>query len=423
MADTLAHAVGSPVSTVKARAYIKRRRGSDGLFESAWYEITDYVQRFGSVSRDIDTVRRSRFLNSGVNLVCRNDEGKFNDEENLNSFWYGYLTRFSTLVKVEGAYLDSVGSDVLSDSSLGVFILDQELPISGSKGTVSLKCSSLRSIFDKEKATAVAGLAGTKTASEVIAILRDHTDGAGTTIFRQFITSTSWTIQTTTTNYVLATDTTLDGLSVWDLMEKLAEAENMVPLITRSGGFEFRTRDERTTTAAFAFSGQGFSDPNIMSLDEYKEPWDRFFTGVRIKFGEADTSTSYVNAGTTTVVSPSNLRWKYGQRVLEFDNGFIPNTATAQTLADSILTESSTLKREISFTASMVPTLEVLDLITANYRSYDITGQTLWDHFAWDGANWATEGETFDWTAKRFIVQSVATNLDDFKMKVVAREE
>lgn len=423
MADTLARAVGSPVSTVRGRAYIKRRLGSTGLFETSWQDITNFVQRFGSVSRGIDGVRRGRFLNSGVTLVCRNDEGKFNDETNINSLWYGYLTRFNTLVKVEGVYFDSVGSSILSDSSLGVFILDQELPVSGARGTVTMRCSSLRSIFDQEKATAVAGMAGTKTASEVIARLRDHTDGSGETIFRQFITSTAWTIQTTTTNYLFATDTSLDGLSVWELMETLAEAENKVVLINRTGGVEFRSRDERTTTAAFDFRGQGFSDPNIVSLDDYKEPWDTFYTGVRVKFRQDDTSTSYVNAGTTTVVSPSNLRWKYGQRVLEFENLFIPNTTTAQSLADVLLADASNLKREVTFKASFVPTLEVLDAITVSYRSYDITGQTIWDHFAWDDANWATEGETFDWSQKRFVVTSIATNVDDFTAAVVAREE
>ena len=414
--------VNAPVSEVKTRAYIKRRLGSTGLFESSWYEITDYIQRFGGVSREIDIVRRNRFLNSGVTLTGRNDEGKFNDEENPNSFWFGYLTRFNTLLKVELAYLDSTGADVLSDSSLGIFILDQEIPISGDRNTISLRGSSLRSIFDAEKATAVNGLAGTHTASEVIALIRDHTDGAGTPLFRQFITSTAWTIQTTTTNYILATATTLDGLSCWDLMEKLAEAENRVVLINRTGGVEFRTRDARTSAVAFAFRGQGFVNPNVIALTEYKEPWDRFFTGVRIKFGEADTSTSYVNAGTTTVVSPSNLRWKYGQRVLEFENRFIPNTATAQALADSILTDSSDLKREVTIKSLAVPTLEDLDRISVSYRSYDIVGQTLWEHFSWDGANWAGEGETFDWETKEFVVASIRVNADDYTMEVKARE-
>jgi hypothetical protein len=109
--------------------------------------------------------------------------------------------------------------------------------------------------------------------------------------------------------------------------------------------------------------------------------------------------------------------------VLEFENLFIPDTATAQTLADALLADASDLKREVNFKTSFVPTLEVLDAITVSYRSYDISGQTLWDHFAWDDDTWATEGETFDWTQKRFVVTSIATNVDDFTAAVVAREE
>ncbi len=421
--QSVATVLKGDVIKIVRKAFIKRRLGSTGLFESDWFEITDFVQSWGSVSREIDAVRRNRFRHSGVTIVCLNDEGKFNDEFNLSSFWFGYLTRYRTLVKIEGGYEDCFGTEIPADKSLGVFILDKEIPISGARNTISLKCSSLQSVFNEERAVDIAGLGGTASAGAIIATIRDHTDGAGTPIFRQFITSTAWTIQTgSSTNYVLATDTSLDGLSAWDLMEKMAEAEGKVLLINRSGGLEFRTRDPRTTTVAFSFKGQGFNAPNIKKLVSLKEPWDKFFSRVRIQFDPADTSTSFVEAGETTTVNNTSLRWKFGQQTFEFENDFIPTSTVAQTLADSILSDTAANLKEIEFEAFNVPELEVLDRIEVSYRSYSLVGQTLWDQFNWDGANWVAGGENFDLNDKEFTVISKSVMLNDNTMMIKARE-
>lgn len=411
-----------PASNVFRRAFIKRRLGSTGLFEPTFFEITDLIQKFGSFNSSIDAVRHNRFLHSGVTLIGRNDTGKFNDENNISSLWSGFLTRRRTLIKIEQGYLDTDGSDLPTDPSAGIFILDNEIPISAKSNQATLKCSSLKSIFDKEPAADIAGLAGTQTASGLWAKIRDHTDGSGSVIFRQFISSASWVIQATTANYNYSTDTTLDGISTWQLMEQLAAGENKVPVINRTGGIEFRSRDARTTAVAFAFEGQGFVRPTIKSLDWSKEPWNKIFAKVRLKYIDADTSTSFVSAGTATVVSPNNLQWKDGQETFKYENFAFSDTATAQASADATLVEVSTGKEEIQFKGVVVPTLEVLDRISVSYRSYDIVGQTLWDHFNWDEANWADEGENFDYNQREFVLIKKNPSVDDFMATYQARK-
>lgn len=412
-----------PSSNVFRRLWVKRRQSSDGLYEPNWQEISQYVKRWGSVERSIDDVRLNTFRNSGFNFTARNDKGKFNDESNLNSLWFGYLTRYKTLVKVEAGYTANNGIEVPADPRLGIFLMNQEIPQSADTNDLNIQCSSLQTVFDEVRAQDITGIANaTLTASGVIEKIRDHTDGTGVFIFRQFITSTAWTIQTTTTNYVFTPDD-LDG-SAWELMSRLAESETKVLLITRTGGIDFRSRDARTSTSAFDFYGQGFSRMNMIKLGDYREALDKYYTFFRFKHLEGDTTTSYVTAGTMTTVSPSSLTWKYGARTYEVkENRAVTNTTTAQAIVNNLYTQfAGAVPKEGQWVAKFNPELEVLDRVTASYHSYDMAGKTLWDTFQWDAQPWAIEGENFDWDSVPFAVLSLNTDLERFSVSVKGRE-
>ena len=411
-----------PSATVFRRLWIKRRQAADGLFEPDWQEISSFVKRWGSVERSIDDIKLNTFRNSGFNFVVANDKGKFNKEDNLNSLWLGYLTRYKTLVKVEAGYETAGGTEVPSDPRLGIFVMNQEIPQSADSNELQIPCSSLQVIFDEERATNLSGILNTTlTASEIMAKIRDHTDGAGSFIFRQFITSTSWTIETTTSTYVYGADE-LRG-SAWDLMNDLAEKEAKVLLINRTGGIEYRSRDERTSASAFDFYGLGFPRMNMTKLTDFREAVDKYYTFFRYKYLDADTSTSYVTAGTTTTVSPSSLNWSYGARTYDLEsNSGVANTATAQAVVDRLYTELATdVPEEAAWTAKFNPELEVLDKVTASYHSYNLAGKTLWDTFEWESGLWAIEGENFDWNSKGFKVLSLKTDLERFDVSVKGR--
>lgn len=405
--------INRPDSRSFRRAYIKRRVAATGLYETNWFEITKYIKKWATIDRSIDDIRLNRFTHSGFSVTVRNDSGAFNIETNQNSLWNGYMTRYRTLVKVEGGYFDSNQVELPTDSALGVFIMTDEIPISAVQNHAQIRAKSLISVFDEVPAEIVTGLGPTQTADSLITKIRDHTDGSGNFYFRQFITSTSWTIQSTTVLYNLATSTVIGSLSCWDFMNKLAEAEGYIILINRSGGLEFRNRDERTTTSQFSFYGQGYNPMNVISLDEHKEAYNKLYTYFRLKYLTADTSTSYVTAGSTGSVDPSSTAWKYGSRIYDFETTYLNNLSAATLIVNSLASTFSVLKEELTIKTKFVPQLEVSDKIGFSYHSYSIIPRTLWDLFSWDVDAWAgAGGENFDLSGISYKILSINHNLE-----------
>lgn len=430
---TLTQEINKPISNVFRRAFIRRRSASTGLYEADWQDISEFVTKWGTIKSSVDEVSLNNFKQSGMNLTVRNDEGKFNIETNPTSLWSGFMTRFRTLVKIEAGYIEKDNTELPVDPIQGIFIMTNDVRISGVKNTAVLGCRSLTSIFDEVLVTDIVGMGATQTASDFITKIRDHTDGSGNFVFQQFISSGAWTIQSTTTNYNAATTTSLDGLTSWEFMNKMAEAEDFILMINRSGGIEFRDRDERTTTSQFSFFGQGFKDQNIIKLEEHREPITKFFTFIRLKWQTGDTSTSYVTAGTTTSVDPTSNIWKYGSRIYEFENEFIPNISTAQAIADNLLSSfANIILEEVRITVKFTPQLEISDKTLLNYHSYSVEDDTLWDTEDWasnaatlpqDGMSWADEsGENFDWTNKPFKILSKQLNLDKFMTRFTIKK-
>jgi hypothetical protein len=434
---TLVDEINKPIMKTFRRAWIKRRSNTTGLYETDWFEITDFVKKWGKIKNSVDGIKINDFKQSGITLMCRNDEGKFNPESNPTSLWYNFMTRFRTLLRIEAGYFengDINGTELPTDSTQGVFILTDDVVISAVSNTATLKFKSLISVLDEVKAKEVAGLGATLTSSEIVTQIRDHTDGSSNFVFQQFISSGAWAIQTTTINYNLATTTSIVDKSCWELMQNLAEAEGFIIMINRTGGIEFRDRDERTTASQFTFEGQGFKDPNVIKLLEYKEPITKFFNHIRFKWDELDTETSWVTAGTVTTVDPSTLAWKYGTRTLSFENRFVLSQTTAQTIADNLLSLFGTdILEEIQIQSKFCPQLEISDKVLFNYRSYSLEGEEdLWDQKDWasdtatlpdDGLTWAgLIGENFDWNNVPFKIISKEVDLDRFSNSFILRK-
>lgn len=423
---SLQNLIDLPSTLVFRKAQVKRRLRSTGLYETDWQDITPLVKRWGSIDYAVDDTRLNRFTFSGANLVVRNDYGTFNDETNTSSLWFGYLGRYKSLLRIQAGYQDCKGNQFPTNSTQGIYIMTDEPEISGESQDINLRASSLRSVFDGVKARDIPGLGATFTASEIVARIRDHTDGAGTAIFQQFISSGAWTIQTTTAYYRPQTDGSedmrLEDMSAWELMEKLAEAEGYVVLVNRTGGIEFRDRSARTPTSAFDFKGQGFHPMTVIKAPKEREAVNKLYTSFRLKYLAADTTTSYVSAGTTTAVNGTNTAWLYDQRVYEAENTFIQNTATAQTIVDGLLTTHGAIRKEVEFDGKMVPQLEAMDRITLSHRSYDVSERSLWDVMVWDTDEWAVEGQNFDYDSKPYTVLSRRLNLDTFAMTIKGRE-
>ena len=414
--------IKKPSSHVFRRAYIRRRQSTDGLFEPSWLDITSYVKKFGSIDTAVDDVKLNRFKHSGITLKVSNNEGAFNREDNINSLWNGYLTRYGTLIKVEAGYTADDGTEYPTDSSQGIFVLNDEIPLSGLKNDLSLRGKSMITIFDDVRARDVAGLNGSFTASEIVTKFRDHTDGSGISIFQQYISAGAWLIQGTTQIYDMVTSTSLDEKSVWKMMELLAESEGYVVSITRTGGVEFRNRDPRTTLSSFDFTGLGFKDVNIKSFDEYSEALDKTFNFFRVKHGTEDTTTSYADFGTLTSVNATNPSWKYGQRVYEFTNTFL-NSTTADATALNLYTLFHAPLNEVRMKTKFIPHMEILDRVALYHRSYSLVNTILWNQFNWNESDWgSTLGENFDFDGDNYKILKRKINLDKFECSYTMRE-
>lgn len=421
------------VNNVFRRCQIQRRALTNGQYDGTWFDITDYVIRWGNVESAIDDTRLNRFTHAGLQLTVSNDDGRFNNESDPDSFWVGYLTRYRTLVRIQAGYIQENSSELPTDTTIGIFILDNEISTNAETNETILDCKSLMSPFEEVRATEIPNLSNSVTASDVITRIRDHTDGSGNFVFRQFITSTSWTIQTTTQIFsTFDTTTSRDGLSVWEWMTKLAEAEGFILYISRTGGLNFRDRSATSLTPTINLNGLGFPRPNVIKLDSYKEALNKYFNFIRFKWSEADTTTSYVTAGTTTTVNPSNPSWIYGVKKYEFENVFVSTSTSAQTIANNLYTTHSVLKEEVNLQTKFLPHLEISDLVTLSYRSYDPGATTIWDGFDWasatasspsDGGNWASdEKDNVDFENKKFVVLSKTHDVENFTSNIILSE-
>lgn len=432
---TLEGIIREPVKRPFRHVSIKRRSASTGLYESSWFDITDYVEKYGTLQTSLDDTRLNTFVHSGVQITVRNDHGEFNPETEGGSLFYGYLTRVRSLLKIEAGYTDGAGNSFPTDPSQGVFIMTGDINIVSQNNQVILNCNSLNNVFQEARADEIPGIYdGSLTASEIFGRIRDATDGSNNYLFRNFITSTAWSIQTTTTIYTgINTTTAVEDLSVWELMNKLAEVENFVVYITRFGGVNFQNRLPNTTSSMFSFYGAGYRSPNIIKLNSYKEAVDKLYTHVRFKFAKDDTSTSYIESGTTTTVSATSEEWKYGRRTYEFENTFFTSTDTAQNVATVLVNNFRNLVSELDMDCEFIPHLEILDPINVSYREGSLDSVHLWDAKNWAADTsisdtvysliWATEtSSTIDFSQKAFKIISRRTNLDNFVTSFRLRE-
>lgn len=442
-------------SQVFRRVFIKRMM-TDGKFESSWLDITSRVKKFGSIKKEVDSIQRNRFRFSSTKLVCENSQGEFNPETNENSLWLGFANRQRTIVKIEAGFVN------VSKNEDGIWIRD-ELPhaqwdvdlwddvanwddnpvlfqgiISGdisqsTQNEVTLNIMPTLEVLRQFPARNLTGFDNSITASRFVELVRDQVDANNEYIFQPFFTD--WEIQTTTVVYSdLNTSTAEDliDLNVWDVVERLAEVENFVPLITNEGMFKFVSRDANTTVSSFEFHGLNSSNREfgrtIKSVSGFGPKVSKFYSRVQVQFDKEDTITSYVIEESALEVSGSNLPWVLGHRTYELSNFWIPDTAAALNVAQTIYLDTNALKKEASLVTTFIPSVEVLDKVLVTYDSTPRQTNSLWDIRDWfnDSDNdlyWdSARGDAIRLVDEEFVVISTEINLDSLECKFQVRE-
>lgn len=468
MANTVESLIKKPKAEVFRRAFIKRRDVSTGLFETDWFEITNDVKSWGKISSQIDSARLYKFTFGNIKMTMHNDEGRYNPEDDEASIWYGYLNQQRTLVKIEAGFVtrekrddgvwvtsefpssalwdesfwDSESSlwDATTSSTVFKGIVSGDILLSDNN-EVSLNIKPLMSIFQDYPARNLNAWTTTGvTASRFVELLRDQTDGSGSFVFRPFFENTTsyWDIATTTAIYAnLNTSTATDVIdkTVWDILEKLAEAENYVPYINREGIFKFVSRDANTTATTFEFHGAGsfnsFYGNTIKKINSYGRKLSKYYSRVQVKFSEAATSTSYKVIESAFQVAGNNNPWVLGHRTLNIENLYIQDSTTAETVAQTIYNDYSALKREIDFVTTFVPHLDLLDRFSIYYEPTQFSPNSLWDQFNWAYDNTdlssdlifdSSKGDAINLYGQEFKFLSFEIDLDNFQNRFVARE-
>lgn len=460
--------IKDPVSEVFRRCYIKRRSIVTGQYESDWFEITEYIKKWGKVSKTLDSARVYRFTFATNQISVDNETGTFNPHTSESSLWYGYLNQQRTLVKIEtgfwyrqklvdGKWVNQrVPGDVLwdeafwdtgsavwegfGDSTVFIGLISGDIMLTD-KNEISFTLKPLTSVFQEYPARNLSGWTTTgMTASQFVTMLRDQTDGSSNYVFRPFFgnTTTYWDISTTTNVYAnLNTSTAKDVIdkNVWEVIEKLSEAENYVPFVNRDGTFSFVSRSPSSSSTAYHFYGIGYNNTEygqtIRNVSSYGFRGTKYYSRVELKFNEDNTATSYVVAESAFSVSPTSNPWVLGTRTLQLQNYFIANTTVATTIATAIFNEYSGLKNEITFNTSFIPHLDILDRVQMSYDPNPASQGSLWDRYSWaaDATNTSedlvwdiSKGDAIVIEGTEFKFLKAEIDLDELQCSFVARE-
>jgi len=410
------------------RNILMKRRESNGEYETTWQTISNSrIKKFGSVDKGTDVVVQNHFASSGFNFQAVNNDGFFSDITDDKSFFYDKLSRVRTLVSVESGYKSDNGVSYPTTGTLFVGLLKEDMAYTHDN-TIKFKADHLDKIFKEFPADRVVGLGATQTAKSIIEKIRDHTTGSGSDIyyFQKFITSGGWIITSTTRTYNMATSTHLEGMSVWDLMKGLAEAENRMMFITREGDFRFIEKDP-TATSSYHFSGIGDTDltygRNILKQIAVDDDIRNVYNRVRIKYAEGTTSGAdlYIIKNESWDWGDSSSSFKYGIRTYELNNDFMGAT-TVSNAAEDIFSEFQYAKQVVKLQTKFVPQLDVLDRINITYETQVRTGDALWgtakfDEDIWGGRTGKNISVDGDYKLTR-----VNHKLANFTSNLVARE-
>lgn len=460
---TLKGQIKNPRSKVFRKLLMKRRLQGTGLYESSWVDISDYVVKWGSVKKQADSTRVNQFKFSNTNITIDNSYGEFSPSDDENSLWYGYGDQQRTLVKIvvgflyqnkadngvwenvaitgggtwdetywdSGAYYDNEGTIFSGYISGDLNVTDN---------MVSIPLVPLSECFRQFTASRLTFYNSSMTASDFITGLRDFQDSFSQYVFRPFFgdTTTNWEITPTTYEYInlnTSTSAELTNKTVWDVIQTLAESENFVPMITSDGRFKFFDRDTSTTTVFDFYGGQSFDSEygnNIKKISYFGNRFSKYYSRVSVKYREADTATSYEVADSQYRVSADSGPWTLGERTLQVNNVWIPTSTVASVMATDLFNEYSALRKEIEFSASLVPNLEIFDSINITYDQSPVSGNSLWDVYNWGDTTAAIEAQDLLWDAsptdsikllnEEFRLISIDINLDTCETKFTGRE-
>ena len=409
--------------SVFRRLHIKRRM-TGGEYESSWQAVpAQYIKSWGRVKNATDNLIVGEYQQSGVQLRFRNDDAYFNDENDLDSNWYGYYTRYRTLVRVQAGYYDISLNEYPSDTTIFIGIINTDFDKT-SQNEITIQVDSLDSIFKEIPASSIVfpGITTTaQRADQLIDAIKNFTDGSNNLVFQKFIASADWTITTGTVTYPgLNTTTVFKSETAWSVIQKLAQAENKVAYISPTGKFNFVDRPTTTASLSYELKGLGAGHTayghNIISVDSLTEAVSKVYNRVRVKYAEADTETSYYTKSQSWSWGDGSTSDKYGVRTYNLDNQWLGNGTQAQAVGDAIFNAFSVLRDESHVSCKFLPHIFLGNVSLVTFQDTLQGDNVLWGQFLWGYADWSVNTETGGIRInERFQILGVEHDLDNFK--------
>ena len=432
-ATTITGLIAQHRHPVFRRLQVKRRSGT-GEYESDWQTVpANYIKSWGSIRSSTDNIIVGTYQQSGARFRFRNDDGYFNDENDTNSFWYSYYSRYRTLVRVQAGYYDEDLNEYPTSTTLFTGIINSDFAKT-SKNEISIDVDSLDSVFKEVPMGDVLENASptstTYRADQLINLVKEHTDGSSNLIFQKFIASADWTVTTGTITYPgLNTSTAWQNETAWSLIQKLAQAENKVAYINPTGQFVFEARTDSATALAYELKGLGSPHTqyghNIIEIQEQVEAVSRVYNRINVKFSETDAASSYHVREQAWSWGDGSSSDKYGVRTYNLDNRWIGTTAQATSIADGLFTQFSVLREEVKLTAKFLPHVFLGNVSLVSYQDQSFSETTLWGAFLWGAALWRGNSRSggIQIDDERYHIMSVEHDLDNFKTVLHVRSE
>lgn len=403
------------------RIYFRRRSLTD--YEADWQEVpSKYIRSFGAIEYGIEGIKVNFFKFSGYSFRVDNVDGFFNDVDDGSSFFYQYPALPRTMVKVEAGYEATDGTEYPTNPSLFVGLLGSDFTYSPNN-IMTLKADHFTKIFEEFNANAIPSMTGNYTASEVITKVRDYQDSNTVAVFQKYISLGAWTIESTTTQYVMSTNTTLQNISCWDLFTKFSEAENKILGIDRTGAFFFKTKTP-DTIPVFHFSGVGDTNrtygTNLLRNISKRKAYEKIYNRIVVKLAKENTTTSHYEKSEVWAWADSSSSFLYGVRTYNVDNDFL-TTGTASTIADNIYDEYLEPKVEVALDSKFVPQIDLNDLVTLTHKTATPTSGDLWGYFLWGSGKFSQFKGNYTFDQDEFRVLSLRHDINNFKTSVLLR--
>ncbi|GBR74579.1 hypothetical protein NO1_1730 [Candidatus Termititenax aidoneus] len=393
------------------RCYIKRRL-TNGIYEPEWVLISQIsgvntVSKWGSYSiktEETETGDIGEFSISQLTMEFKNDDGKFNWENDNRSLWYGYLNRKFTKIRIETAYFDfdlgaEVGNTVIFEG-----LVDKVT--GGDNQKASVVCIGYQDVLHKiDIRSAWPGVVPlTIMASELVALM------LGNARVMEFFEVGSINLGVDYKIKVREGNTFLLTLTFWHNLKMICKKSSSIPLII---GNKLYVQDSNAgSELPFIFNGVGSGQNiDIYKIDQDQEGADK----VRVWWKVKDTS---IEAKSTDPI----LLLKYLDSPEEVDLSEVDTTTEPykQSIVQRLLTKWQypipTVTLEVRYMNGIVWPLHKARINNAGLFTETEDG-FFWNGWIWDdGSKWnGLSGAVSIFPDQLWLVDKVTYDVDKWK--------